>query len=94
MLLNQQQHTQTLSIVIKLVSIFAFVRSCASQPNFDFFRQVHLSTTNPLRHDRAHESIRVSRTVTGDFLFCRSTPYLEKTRTSAKPECALAYWPL
>ena len=28
--------------------------------------------TNPSIHDRAHEQIRVSRLVTGDFLSCRS----------------------
>lgn len=46
MLLNQQQHTQTLSMVRSLVIIFAFVQSCSLQPNFDFFRQVHISLTN------------------------------------------------
>jgi len=35
-----------LSVVINLVTIFAFVHSCAWQPNFNFFRQVHISLTN------------------------------------------------
>ena len=29
-----------------MVIIFAFVRSCVLQPNFDFFRQVHLQLTD------------------------------------------------
>jgi hypothetical protein len=48
LLLNQQELTYPLSNVINLASIFAFVHSCASQPNFDCIRQIHLSTTNPL----------------------------------------------
>ena len=43
----------------KPASLFAFVHSCASQPNFDCIRQVHLSTRNPLKHNRTH--VRMSR---------------------------------
>jgi len=57
MLLNQQQHTQTLSIVRSLIIIFAFVQSCSLQPNFDFFRQVHISLTNRISKGDRHDEI-------------------------------------
>ena len=57
MLLNQQQHTQTLSIVRSLVIIYAFVQSCSLQPNFDFFRQVHISLTNRICKGDRHDEI-------------------------------------
>ena len=57
MLLNQQQHTQTLSIVRSLVIIFAFVQSCSLKPNFDFLRQVHISLTNRISKGDRHDEI-------------------------------------
>lgn len=47
-----------------------------SSGRFIFQRQIRLT------HDRAHEWVRVSRTVTGDFLSCQSTP---RTLTTPKP---------
>jgi len=61
MLLNQQQHTQTLSIVRNLVIIFAFVQSCSLQPNFDYFRQVHISLTNRISEGELTTSADIDR---------------------------------